>query len=337
MFDLQIADKSSRQFNVEIPDETEDWKVGLIVGPSGSGKSTVAREVFGDRLWTQTDWPSCAVVDAFDEDLTLEEITSTLTSVGFSSPPAWIRPYHTLSNGEQFRCDLARSLLSSPGTIVFDEFTSVVDRQVAKIGSYAVSKSVRKARVRAQRFVAVTCHYDIAEWLEPDWVLDMSSQTLARGRLRRPGIELEIRAGGREGWSRFATHHYLSPSVPAASQFYYAFVNNRLCGVVVVSNQIGVTKGNRRVSRIVVFPDFQGIGIGAKLLSSASKLAASGGNEISIVTSHPGMISHLKTSSDWKILRLNRPHPHKSDWRGGKVETYQDSGLRNVICAIFVG
>ena len=39
-----------------------------------------------------------------------------------------------------------------------DEFTSVVDRQVAQIGAHAIQKYVRK---HGRQFVAVSCHYDI--------------------------------------------------------------------------------------------------------------------------------------------------------------------------------
>ena len=50
-----------------------------------------------------------AVVDGLGER-PIKEITRLFTAVGFSSPPSWIKPYHVLSNGEQFRCDLARAL-----------------------------------------------------------------------------------------------------------------------------------------------------------------------------------------------------------------------------------
>ena len=53
--------------------------------------------------------------------------------------------------------------------IVFDEFTSVVNREVAKTGSFAISKAVRATK---KKFVAVSCHRDVFEWLEPDWVYD---------------------------------------------------------------------------------------------------------------------------------------------------------------------
>ena len=96
----------------------------------------------------------------------------SLGSVGLAFPPAWLRPYRTLSNGEAFRADIARSLAELDGLVVVDEFTSVVDRQVAQVASHTVQKAVRKA---GRQFVAVTCHYDVADWLQPNWVYDVAA------------------------------------------------------------------------------------------------------------------------------------------------------------------
>ena len=68
--------------------------------------------MFGDRLYRPREWPQDrAVIDGLG-DRPIKEITGLFTAVGFSSPPSWVKPYHVLSNGEQFRCDLARALAS---------------------------------------------------------------------------------------------------------------------------------------------------------------------------------------------------------------------------------
>jgi GNAT superfamily N-acetyltransferase len=118
--------------------------------------------------------------------LTIQQITGILTAVGFSSPPSWVKPYCVLSGGERFRCDLARGLavgvaqkaIDCPPIVAFDEFTSVVDRNVACLGSAAIAKGIRSGQIRC-RFVAVTCHYDILEWLAPDWIIDMATREFA--------------------------------------------------------------------------------------------------------------------------------------------------------------
>jgi len=148
-----------------IPDH---WNVGLIVGGSGTGKTTIARNLFKDNLITGFEYTHKSVIDDMPKDMSVEDISKMFYSVGFGSVPSWLKPYSVLSNGEKMRVDIARAL-SERKLTVFDEFTSVVDRQVAKVVSMAVSKAVRKHK---KQFVAISCHRDIIEWLQPDWIFD---------------------------------------------------------------------------------------------------------------------------------------------------------------------
>lgn len=170
-FDLDI-DKVVERFKGSIDIEGKDWNIGLIVGGSGTGKSTIAQEVFGSHFMEYT-YGAEAVIDDMPKDKSIKDITKAFTSVGFASPPSWLKPYEVLSNGEKMRCDLATCILEERDTIIFDEFTSVVNREVAKTGSYAISKAVRKM---GKKFIAVACHSDIIEWLEPDWIYNTDEQ-----------------------------------------------------------------------------------------------------------------------------------------------------------------
>jgi ABC-type ATPase with predicted acetyltransferase domain len=179
-FDLQ-SNHIKEHFKGDI-NLKNDWQVGLIVGKSGTGKTTIAKQLFNDAYITSFNYSAESVVDDMPEKCTIEEITRAFNSVGFSSPPSWIKPYSVLSNGQKMRVDLARALLSDDDLFVFDEFTSVVDRQVAEIGSYAVQKAVRKTN---KKFIAVTCHYDVEDWLLPDWVFDTDSMTFREGSKKK--------------------------------------------------------------------------------------------------------------------------------------------------------
>ena len=113
MFDVPLQEKATERFQVELPTDADDWQIGLVVGPSGSGKSTVARHAFAADLYRESTWPADrAVVDSFG-DLPVRNVVELFTAVGFGSPPSWIKPYHVLSCGERFRCDLARALAKS--------------------------------------------------------------------------------------------------------------------------------------------------------------------------------------------------------------------------------
>lgn len=178
--------------DIEIPHK---WNIGVIVGGSGTGKSTIARELFGEQLIAGFDYSASSVVDDMPK-INIDEITKMFYAVGFGSVPSWLKPYSVLSNGEKMRVDLARALLEKD-FVVFDEFTSVVDRQVAQTACLAISKAVRRAE---KKFIAVSCHYDILDWLEPDWVFDTNKMQnffgLAHARKNNLKSESAMRESG---------------------------------------------------------------------------------------------------------------------------------------------
>jgi ABC-type glutathione transport system ATPase component len=166
-FDLQGGQVNEKFVGeLELP---ESWNVGLIVGGSGTGKTSIVKDLFPNDYVLSHTYGNKSIVDEFPEGKDIDEIVKTLMSVGFSSPPSWLKPYDVLSMGEKMRVDLAYSLLLDKDLIVFDEFTSVVDRVTARYGSELVSKKIRKDN---KKFVGVSCHLDIIDWMEPDWVFN---------------------------------------------------------------------------------------------------------------------------------------------------------------------
>lgn len=164
---------SEFSLDADIPIEGIDWKIGLIVGPSGSGKTSIGRELFGGGKITDlyAGWPAdMPIVEAISPGGDFNQVTGALASVGLGDVPSWLRPFHALSNGQQFRAGLARVITGAPEEAIIDEFTSVVDRQIAKIGAMAFSKGWRRSS--GGKCVLLACHYDIIEWLQPDWVYD---------------------------------------------------------------------------------------------------------------------------------------------------------------------
>lgn len=150
----------------------------MIVGNSGTGKTTIAKSLFPDAYIEHFGYDKECFLDDFPREAKMQDVCKTLNSVGFSSPPSWLKPYAVLSNGEKMRCDLARAILSEKELFVFDEFTSVVDRNVAKIGSLAMQKAIRQSDNKKQ-FIAVTCHFDVIEWLQPDWIFNTNDMTFS--------------------------------------------------------------------------------------------------------------------------------------------------------------
>lgn len=143
VFDLQ-AEKIKEQFKGGIDIEGKQWNIGVIFGRSGSGKSTIARELFPANYIRGFEYNAQSVLDDMPADSSIKDIFKIFNSVGFSSPPSWLKNYDVLSTGEKMRVDIARAILEQRDMIVFDEFTSVIDREVARIGSIVISKTIRK-------------------------------------------------------------------------------------------------------------------------------------------------------------------------------------------------
>lgn len=334
MFDVPIEQKCIQRFTLDDPPPISDsWQIGLIVGPSGSGKSTVARRVYGDRMFTGYNWPSDkAVIDAFPESMPVKEVIRLLTTVGFSSPPSWIKPYSILSNGEKFRCDLAVALAQDSPMLVFDEFTSVVDRTVAMATSVALAKNIRSGLIQ-RRFLAVTCHYDTAQWLEADWVLDMADGRLERRCLRRPEIRFDIVRCKNAAWELFAKHHYLSGSLSPMAVSYMAVLDDKPVGFAAVLPLIGM-RGRRRFTRLVVLPDYQGLGIGMKMTEAVADVYKQQGIRINLTASHPCVVGHCKRSPQWKAINVREAGSRQSD---KFIKGYKGSTGRAVVSFEFMG
>jgi GNAT superfamily N-acetyltransferase len=302
LFDLPPAQQSEMTWSTELPLESRDWRIGLIVGPSGCGKTTLARALFPRASQAEFSWPEDrALVDAFPAALGIREIAELLSSVGFSSPPAWLRPFRTLSNGEQFRVTVARALAEPAEVVLIDEYSSVVDRTVARVASAAVARTIRRD---ARRFVAVTCHYDIIDWLQPDWMYDPAVDEFTWRCLRpRPEISLEIRRAERHAWRMFKRHHYLTGDLNPAARAFVARVEGRPAAFTAVLSHPDAHGGYWREHRTVCLPDFQGVGIGHALSEFVASLFAATGKRYLSVTSHPGMIAHRLRSPLWSLYR----------------------------------
>lgn len=149
----------------------QTFKLGVIVGGSGTGKSTLLKS-FGQEsvpIWDSNK----SILSHFENPA---EAINKLGAVGLNTIPSWYKSYDVLSNGEKFRADLSRKIVSSS---VIDEFTSVVDRNVAKAASVSLSRYIANNDIN--NVVLATCHRDILEWLKPDWVIDTDTGEFYEG------------------------------------------------------------------------------------------------------------------------------------------------------------
>lgn len=305
-FDLSIGDVSEVSIPVNFNiDSLGDWQIGVICGASGSGKSTILKSL-GDIVEPTFDDTKC-LISNFD-NLSPQDACQLLSSMGLASVPTWIRPFSVLSNGEKYRASLAKSLSMSNGGgyILIDEYTSVVDRNVAKAMSNSLQKYIRRTD---KRIILATCHYDILEWLQPDWVYDLNKGgVLERGDYlrQRPQIQLQMYRTEPDTWDLFKKHHYMTSDMNMGASCYVFTWENMIVGFCGTLANPGKGLDNAwRISRLVVLPDFQGLGIGSKIAEFISSLYASIGNKMYIKTVNPSLGNYFERSSNWQPTSFN--------------------------------
>lgn len=304
IFDVPSAPHQERSWALEAPVEDRDWSIGLIVGPSGSGKTTLLKQ-FGEPA--ALSWGEASVIDDFDQQLSMADISAACSAVGFNTIPAWLRPHATLSNGEQFRVMLARLIAEAEpaATVLIDEFTSVVDRQVAKIASHALAKYARK---RGTKVIVASCHDDIVDWLQPDWVIDPVLQTFSwRSVQPRPKIDVEIGACEFAEWKRFAPYHYLTADLNRTARTFCLWVDGTPAAFGGVLHR-PVSRSQRTgqnllgLSRLVTLPDWQGLGLAFVLTDTVAGAYKAVGRRFNTYPAHPALIRSFDRSESYAMI-----------------------------------
>ena len=156
----------------------------LIIGPSGSGKTSLLKsfikEIFpkhSSPLIPKGKWkPASSLVDSFKDAATAQNF---LGSVGLSSVPTWCKPWECLSRGDQYRASVALELANRKrnSAVIFDEWTSVLDRGVAIGISIAMAKIIQKSAAGGDDgpWIFASCHEDVVPYLQPEYIIRCQS------------------------------------------------------------------------------------------------------------------------------------------------------------------
>jgi len=286
---------------VKIPELPQEGLV-LIVGTSGSGKSTILSKLGHNQAVTIS--PCSTVIENFSTPERGEEL---LLAAGLRSIPAWFRAPGTLSNGEYHRFEMAMAL--DQGIQCIDEFTSVVDRDTAKSLAYSVRQWFNK---NPGVLYIASCHRDIIDWLDPDWVYDTDLQVLDNRRSllpvgRRPPITLTIRSTTPDYWRYFSKYHYLDTRMSRSVHCYVGLIGDKP-----VAFHAAIHSTNRdihsywRGHRTVVLPEFQGLGIGTAFSDAIAEMYVSRGMRYFSKTAHPSFGEHREKSLLWRATSTNR-------------------------------
>lgn len=313
--DIDSEKKSIHHFEVQA-DLTTPFNIGLIVGASGSGKTTLAKHIYGDECFREVLDMTQPVIDQFPESMSYDECAAMLCGVGLTAVPCWIRPAYTLSNGQRARAECALQMARDDiEMIVIDEWTSVVDRTVAKVMSHCIQKHARKT---GKKIVLMSCHYDVVEWLNPDWVIDANKQTYENRRLlwrdykRTEQLQFDIYETSRGTWPYFSKYHYLSDKLAGGKCYYFGLWSGaNQIGFLAFSNYVPHRKGTKmqlHFNRLVIHPDYCGFGLGIHFLNKCAKIIADKNYEVMGKFSSAPVYNALSRDKNWRLNDVKRAH-----------------------------
>jgi ABC-type Mn2+/Zn2+ transport system ATPase subunit len=310
--DIDSEKKSIHHFEVKA-DLESPFNIGLIVGASGSGKTTLAKHIYGDECFKDILDMSQPVIDQFPDSMSYDECAAMLCGVGLTAVPCWIRPAYTLSNGQRARAECALQMARDDiAMIVIDEWTSVVDRTVAKVMSHCIQKHARKT---GKKIVLLSCHYDVIEWLNPDWVIDANKQeyidrrSLWRDFKRSEHLEFDIKEIGKESWKYFSKYHYLSDNLPGGViKTFGLFHGDNQIGFQCFANYVPHRGGRMKMhsNRTVIHPDYAGLGMGIMLINKTAAYMEEQGYEAWAKFSSTPVYIAMKRQECWQLVNIER-------------------------------
>jgi ABC-type lipoprotein export system ATPase subunit len=308
--DIDPEAKSKHHLKVNADLDT-DYNVGLIVGASGSGKTTLAKKIFGDDCFKTLLKEDTPIIDQLPEHLDYDQCAQLLAGVGLTSVPCWIRPAYTLSNGQKARAEACLQMANTEGTIIIDEWTSVVDRTVGKVMSSSIQKHARRTK---KKIVLASCHYDVIDWLNPDWIIDCNKQEYIERRSmvgtfkRTDRLRLDIRAVGRKTWPYFSKYHYLSERLPTGKIFTYGlFLGAEQIGFACYAPYIIGNQDTYFSNRVVIHPDYAGLGLSVHMINESAKDMVRKGYNVKGKFSNVAIYKIISRDPNWRMTKIAKP------------------------------
>jgi ABC-type ATPase with predicted acetyltransferase domain len=249
--------------------------------------------------------PARPIIDQFPAHMTYDECQQQLCSVGLTSVPCWIRPAYTLSNGQKFRAEVAIRVAVQSDLSIIDEWTSVVDRTVAKVMSHSIQKFARKSN---RKIILLSCHADVIDWLQPDWIIDCNTDqfTCRRElpRVRTEKLRFNVRQCNKLFWKMFSKYHYLSSDEPPGESTCFGLFEsetNAIVGFIAYSAYIPGNRSTRHSNRLVIHPDYCGIGLGHLLSNATAKEMTRRGFRVFAKNSSKPRHVALSKDKKWKL------------------------------------
>ena len=154
-------------------------------------------------------------------------------------------------------------------------------------------------------------------------------------------MQLEVyrvdNAHKKQVWEVFRKYHYLNTELHTAANQWVGILNGELVahtGVI----QFPMRKGWKRVHRLVVLPDYQGIGIGTAFIKAIAQYYTDNGYVMNLTTTTPSLVHAMRRSNHWRLIRYGRAKENYSRYSkryGMKGEHLNNAASTNRITYSF--
>ena len=141
----------------------------------------------------------------------------------------------------------------------------------------------------------------------------------------RPQKRYEIRKCNSGEWAKFRRYHYLNSDLPSAAICYGVYDDEKIIAFMAVLHQPhNVNKKIKRVCRLVVLPDYQGVGLGNSFLSKTCALHFKEKNKtISITTSLLRFANSIKKNKDFICFHCGSGGKNKRKQELNKTQRFK--------------
>jgi GNAT superfamily N-acetyltransferase len=141
---------------------------------------------------------------------------------------------------------------------------------------------------------------------------------LVRGRPRKVGFRFRTERVPQMLWWQFEPYHYLAGGLASSASCYAAMWNGEPIGFCAVVACLG-WKQTKRIQRLVVLPEFQGMGVGGKLLDGVAADQAAKGFRVTITASHPAVLGHCGRSENWQFMDIKKTGSTRQEMDGREI------------------
>lgn len=137
--------------------------------------------------------------------------------------------------------------------------------------------------------------------------------------IRKPQIKIEIFDCNSEKeavWSMFGQHHYLTAKLNKSARCYLACWNCVPVGFSsVLAMPSGTVKNAWREHRLVILPDYQGLGIGNRLSEYVAEILINDGKKFFSKTANVKLGEYREKSPKWRPTSKNKKRLSPKDMK----------------------